>query len=1161
VKRRRARSRWLAVACGASLAAGSATQPAGATGAWELLAPDRTHRAAVDDAARSGADCARGAFRLEFVIARATSAAVGVEGDAVAYAVATDGQAFALRARRDGTATLVTASGEVTAVTLQAETPAEGQAGGLADGRLAAPRARLRGAYRLRGLRCEAAVDAALREDGSAPGAAALADAHGALGRLAKVTALRDQGDYAKALDEAIAAQRALAAALGAEHPGALAVEAKQPFLMMYGGRTDAAAQLARSVIARAGAVLGAWHPDTRGVRADLLAVLVVGGRYAEAIAEGHAAADQFAAELGDEHPETLRVRGRLGVAYRFGGNPQAAREILEKTVAAQVRVLGPDATEISTTRGVLAQSYGDLGMVSEQLRLEREAQAVAERRLPPDHPFVLIGKVNVATALQRAGEYAAALREAEEAYDRQVGRLGAEHREVAYTLTLRGELHEMLGDPTAALAALDAAIAVSRRTLGDRHPETIDRQNSRAGVLGTLGRHREAYEEQLRIHELAREAMGEQDPMTWVYLGNAGWAARLARDHDTARALLLRARAAFERIGDSARLRLLENSRHLAELHADTGQLDLAEDAYAELTQAYAAHYSESHPKTLAARLAWAQVRMRRGDRRGAQSLFEAVVERYETLRRDSGLTVEQMSALSLPLVDAYRSLAWLYALSGRDAEAFAAAERGRARRLLDELTKRRADEAGILTPDEQQQLLALERRMAWLADAAGAAFGQPGRRLELESQRNGVQRELAQLRQRLRERYPRYAQLAGVAIVPADVFARSLAADEAFVSYTVAGDRLLAQTVTRRGVRTVDLGTWAPLMPQVARLRELLLSAAPAHVLRPVTDALHAALLRPLDDLARARRWIVSPDADLALLPFEVLAWRDGTALRVDVRYAQSASVHALLVERQGRYRRQPPPLDVLAVGAPNYALASAPGAPAASGDGVARAAMAAHVAPDLLERTAQQPGGISRALDRLAITWQNLPGAGDEARDVAALFKRSRLLLGADASEPALQRIDRSGELARYRYLLFATHGYLNLEVPLLSAVVLSQVPRGGDADGYVTAAEWPGYRLRSDLTVLSGCETALGAQVRGEGVMGLPFALFVAGNVNTVMTLWPVADRSTALFMKQFFARVSKGQPHADALAQTKRWMSRHPRYAHARFWAPFVLYGV
>ena len=84
------------------------------------------------------------------------------------------------------------------------------------------------------------------------------------------------------------------------------------------------------------------------------------------------------------------------------------------------------------------------------------------------------------------------------------------------------------------------------------------------------------------------------------------------------------------------------------------------------------------------------------------------------------------------------------------------------------------------------------------------------------------------------------------------------------------------------------------------------------------------------------------------------------------------------------------------------------------------------------------------------------------------------------------------------------------------------------RNGIESGYVTASEWTRYDLQSDLIVLSACETGVGRIVQGEGVTGLPFALYVAGNRNTLLSLWPVVDESTAEFMGEFFRRLRAGE---------------------------------
>jgi len=109
---------------------------------------------------------------------------------------------------------------------------------------------------------------------------------------------------------------------------------------------------------------------------------------------------------------------------------------------------------------------------------------------------------------------------------------------------------------------------------------------------------------------------------------------------------------------------------------------------------------------------------------------------------------------------------------------------------------------------------------------------------------------------------------------------------------------------------------------------------------------------------------------------------------------------------------------------------------------------------------------------------------------------------------------------------------------------------------------TAGEWTGYNLKSDLMVLSACETGLGEVIGGEGVMGLPYAFYVAGNKNTVLTLWSISDKVTAEFMTSFFRKLKAGRGQIEALTATKReFIKKGGKYANPKYWAAFVLYGV
>ena len=130
-------------------------------------------------------------------------------------------------------------------------------------------------------------------------------------------------------------------------------------------------------------------------------------------------------------------------------------------------------------------------------------------------------------------------------------------------------------------------------------------------------------------------------------------------------------------------------------------------------------------------------------------------------------------------------------------------------------------------------------------------------------------------------------------------------------------------------------------------------------------------------------------------------------------------------------------------------------------------------------------------------------------------------------------------RLDPIVRYRYLLFSAHGYFDPNFPAYSSLVLAPEGREPERDGYVTMGEWVGMNLKSELTLLSACNTARGENINGEGLMGLAYALYVAGNTNTVLTLWPVADEETAEFVSSLLGKIKAGQSHIQAITATKR----------------------
>ncbi len=314
-------------------------------------------------------------------------------------------------------------------------------------------------------------------------------------------------------------------------------------------------------------------------------------------------------------------------------------------------------------------------------------------------------------------------------------------------------------------------------------------------------------------------------------------------------------------------------------------------------------------------------------------------------------------------------------------------------------------------------------------------------------------------------------------------------------------------------------------------------------------LVDYLGKMLIDPLRaQLAGKTQIIISPDGPLGLLPFDILPL-DGKPLisQFEVSQVQSLSVLKLLKERQTEYGSTTGREALLAMGNPDYAGASA-SANRGTGKVTRSAARAGANLADILRN----------------LEWSALPGTQTEMDQAARIFAgQSRVISGKSATESTLRALSTKGELANYRYLHFAAHGYFDPNFPAYSSLVLAPEGPEPERDGYVTIGEWVGMNLKSELTLLSACNTARGESVNGEGLMGLSYALYVAGNTNTVLTLWPVADEETAEFVSSLLSKIKAGQTHAQAITTAKREFMTHtnPRKRNPYFWAPFVLYGI
>jgi CHAT domain-containing protein len=209
---------------------------------------------------------------------------------------------------------------------------------------------------------------------------------------------------------------------------------------------------------------------------------------------------------------------------------------------------------------------------------------------------------------------------------------------------------------------------------------------------------------------------------------------------------------------------------------------------------------------------------------------------------------------------------------------------------------------------------------------------------------------------------------------------------------------------------------------------------------------------------------------------------------------------------------------------------------------------------------------PANETRIIEHLSdnttgqLSIRRLPFTRQEADQILAVAPSASNLKLLDFR--ANRSLVTSGELSKYRYIHFATHGYLDSSRADLSAIVLSLVDeKGNPEDGFLRALDLYNLNLPAELVVLSACETGLGKDVKGEGLVGLTRGFMYAGARRVIVSLWNVNDKATALLMERVYAGMLKThKTPAAALRAAQIEMFKQQQWQSPYYWAGFVLQG-
>ncbi len=480
-----------------------------------------------------------------------------------------------------------------------------------------------------------------------------------------------------------------------------------------------------------------------------------------------------------------------------------------------------------------------------------------------------------------------------------------------------------------------------------------------------------------------------------------------------------------------------------------------------------------------------------------------------------------------------------------GYEALAFQATEEARARGLLDLLREGAEELRGGIDPELQHQASLVEHRLTYLSN----------RRLEeltrnpdsplialLEAQYDAADQEWERLDRRFRELSQSYRRAQEPVTLRLSDAQDLLQPGQALLVFWIAPRASYLFVVTESRFDVHRLPPAEQISERALRFRDALLKRLPPSRVAGDGIWLYRTLIAPaLEQIRDHEQLIIVPDGVLHLLPFSALPTEElpsGTGepsylLRSrSISYAPSVTVLAALRSQVlSRGHSEGPRLVVFAD--PLYSRPPALFCPSADG-----------------KDDVELPSAPALEASRL------------EGEALVALYgaSESRAYFGAEATE---EQVRRSKELSGAEHIHFAVHAAICEQRPERSALILA-LDEDPAEDGLLQVREILGLQLSADLVTLSACDTGLGKQITGEGVVGLSRAFLHAGARSVTVSLWQIEDQSSAQLMAEFYRNLEGSDGHGDraeALRQAQLTvLGQGGRRAHPLYWAPFVLIG-
>ncbi|MCV3212450.1 tetratricopeptide repeat protein [Plectonema radiosum NIES-515] len=531
-----------------------------------------------------------------------------------------------------------------------------------------------------------------------------------------------------------------------------------------------------------------------------------------------------------------------------------------------------------------------------------------------------------------------------------------------------------------------------------------------------------------------------------------------------------------------------------------------------------------------------------------------------------------------------------------GYNALALQVSERARARSLVELLNEANADIRKGVDP----KLLELERNLQQKLDASDKRQIQLSNTKNTEAQTQALQKEISglleqyqQVKAQIRSSSPRYAALTQPKSLTLAQQQQLLDNDTLVLEYSLGEERSYLWAVSKTSITSYELPKRAEiettakqfygLLKKPRRMSVVSNANSPTDV--EIASKLSQILLQPVAKELGNKRLVIVSDGALQYLPFAALpnpkdltpqppslrgkgesdsplrggkgesnspplpgdglGERSLTPLLVEHEIVYLPSVSTLAVLRKEVNNRQPAPKAIAILADPVFS----------SDDPRLKLPQ-----KQAVDKSNVNNLDLSRAARDVSVSFNRLPFTRTEADRILALVPDALRKEAFDFT--ASRAIATSPELSQYRIVHFATHGILNSTQPELSGVVLSLFnDKGMPQNGFLRLHDIFNLNLPAELIVLSACETGLGEEIKGEGLVGLTRGFMYAGSPRVVVSLWSVDDEATSELMTKFYQKMlqNKLKPAA-ALRSAQIEMLKNKNFAAPYYWAAFTLQG-